>query len=191
MNGQCIIEEGLTSASRQPKRTKPVKEAPMHDESITLPSAKGIEIDPETGCWIWQRGRMGRYGSLYIAGKPGQPKHIYAHRYFYELFVGRIPPEMEIDHICHNTLCVNPDHLRLATSSQNKMWRKCQPGKATPYRGVRFKTDHNRFEARIKLSGRTYFLGYFADAIDAARAYDDAARRMFGEFAVLNFPEDE
>lgn len=44
---------------------------------------------------------------------------VLAHRFFYEHFIGEIPEGLEIDHLCHNTICVNPAHLEAVTHSEN------------------------------------------------------------------------
>ena len=46
-------------------------------------------------------------------------KHIAVHRYAYERHVGPIPDGLQIDHICHNRICVEPSHLRAVTNKQN------------------------------------------------------------------------
>lgn len=77
-------------------------------------------------------------------------------------------------------------NLRLCTRSQNLCNRRMPRGVAAPYRGVRKRSDCNRYVAQIKAEGRNIHLGYFIDPKDAARAYDEAARRFYGEFATLN-----
>lgn len=63
-------------------------------------------------CWLWlgsqQFNRIGRltYGVAHFNGKK-----IYAHRLAYVAFVGQIPEGLTIDHLCRNTLCINPWHL--------------------------------------------------------------------------------
>ena len=48
-------------------------------------------------------------------------KRLPAHRASYELFKGSIPNDLVIDHLCRNTLCVNPCHLEAVTSVENVM----------------------------------------------------------------------
>lgn len=73
--------------------------------------------DPETGCWNWEGATDYVYGVFYRRGL-GQ---IGAHRYAYELVKGPIPEGLHIDHLCRNTLCINPDHLEAVTVRENVM----------------------------------------------------------------------
>jgi hypothetical protein len=75
----------------------------------------GDYIVDESGCWIWQRyiNRHG-YGRLARGGKRGTPRQL-AHRWYYERLVGPIPDGLELDHLCRNRACVNPDHLEPVT----------------------------------------------------------------------------
>lgn len=69
----------------------------------------------ETGCWEWQRGiGPDGYGHAKRNGVQGG-----AHRYYYEQAKGPIPDGLEIDHLCRNRACVNPDHLEAVTRSVN------------------------------------------------------------------------
>lgn len=69
----------------------------------------------DTGCFIWTGGKVGplrNYGGFYAGRrKYGDSGKARAHRWSYETFVGPIPDGLEIDHLCRNGLCVNPDHL--------------------------------------------------------------------------------
>lgn len=65
---------------------------------------------PYCGCWIWSGAPMQTTGY----GRFGKQAKL-AHRASYEAFKGEIPPGIAVRHTCHVRLCVNPDHLMLAT----------------------------------------------------------------------------
>lgn len=82
-------------------------------------SAVEYLIDPETGCWVWQRARSRNgYGNVVVSGR-----NQCAHKMIYERTHGPVPLGMELDHLCRNRACVNPDHLEPVTSSRNKRRR--------------------------------------------------------------------
>lgn len=64
-------------------------------------------IDPDTGCWVWQRA-LSDWGYGQITRKKINRR---AHRVYYEQHVGPIPAGAHIHHVCENRRCVNPDHL--------------------------------------------------------------------------------
>lgn len=69
----------------------------------------------DAGCWEWQRGlNFGGYGSMRIEGKRWM-----AHRAAYELAIGPIPAGLDLDHLCRNRKCCNPEHLEPVTRSEN------------------------------------------------------------------------
>lgn len=73
-------------------------------------------VDERTGCWVWLLYRDPRgYGRLTFRNKQGTM----AHRWAWERVNGPIPEGMTVDHLCFNPGCVNPDHLRLLTHSEN------------------------------------------------------------------------
>jgi hypothetical protein len=95
------------------------------------------------------------------------------------------PKGMDVDHINHDTLDNRKQNLRLATRSQN-LANNRRPIGATGFRGVCRTSSGELLPFKAQIKGE--YLGTFANAVDAARAYDTAASKKFGEFARLNFP---
>lgn len=76
--------------------------------------------DGVSTCWHWGGSVNPKYGSFAVNATKEAPKRVLAHRFAYEAYVGPpIPAGLEIDHICRNTLCVNPAHLRACTHQEN------------------------------------------------------------------------
>jgi hypothetical protein len=67
------------------------------------------------GCWRWTGALYHGYGRVRI----GNDDRAMAHRFAYELVKGAIPTGLQIDHLCKNTWCVNPDHLEAVTAKEN------------------------------------------------------------------------
>lgn len=74
---------------------------------------KRVEVQPD-GCWRWTGATGGARNHLY-----GVANGTTAHRVAYEFFVGPIPTGMVLDHLCRNTMCVNPEHLEPVTQREN------------------------------------------------------------------------
>lgn len=94
-----------------------------------------------------------------------------------------------IDHINHDGLNNRRSNLRPATVAQNTRNSRPRLGASSQYKGVHWATRDRRWRAAIKCDGKSKYLGTFWTERDAALAYDMAARELFGEYAVLNFPE--
>lgn len=121
-------------------------------------------------CWEWTAVKVtGGYGKIVVDGKNQR-----AHRYSYKVAKGPIPSGMVVDHTCHNTGCVNPAHLRLATRSQNMENRRGpDSGSTSKFRGVSWNSERKQWVAQVKHHGTTHFLGRFdkeEEAAEAARA---------------------
>jgi hypothetical protein len=102
------------------------------------------------------------------------------------------PGDMLVDHKNCNTLDNRRANLRLATHSQNMCNRPKSSAKTTSkYRGVHFDKQRGKWVAKIQVNRKIIWLGYFDSENDAAKAYDNAAKKIHGEFARLNFTEDE
>lgn len=97
------------------------------------------------------------------------------------------PHWLEVDHINRCKWDNRIENLRLADVYQQSA---NTPARGGVYRGVYKRRDTGFWHAEIRSRGVKHSLGDYDDAIDAARAYDEAAREMHGSFAVLNFPGD-
>ncbi len=109
-------------------------------------------------------------------------KTIYMHNEIMEPPSGYI-----VDHIDHRSLNNSRSNLRLATKSQNCCNQKKKGGRTSKYKGV-YRDKRGHWRAKINFDGKTICLGRYKNEIDAAKAYDKAAKELHGEFAVLNFP---
>jgi hypothetical protein len=84
-----------------------------------------------------------------------------------------------------------PGNCRWATRAQQMQnTRKRRNAKTSKYKGVSLHSQNGRWVAQIHTAGVTTNLGCFTKERDAARAYDAEARKRFGKFANLNFPND-
>jgi hypothetical protein len=99
-----------------------------------------------------------------------------------------IPPGFVVDHINHNGLDNREANLRPATHAQNcRNARYPKTNASSKYRGVWYNKQTKKWRASIMYNCKKKQLGYFHNEIDAAKAYDQAAKKYHGEFAKLNF----
>src|SRR3990167_2826683 len=74
-----------------------------------------VENGIESACWPWPYGKNGDgYGSFGRAGKQYS-----AHIFIYELIKGEVPRNCELDHLCRNRSCINPEHLEPVSHTVN------------------------------------------------------------------------
>jgi hypothetical protein len=113
--------------------------------------------------------------------KNGRKITLYMHRE-----IMNPPKGMLIDHINHNGLDNRKANLRFATFAQNN-WNSVKPkGAGSRFRGVRLHKPSGRWRAVLCHKGAHIHLGYFDTDTEAARAYDAEAKKLRGDFAVLN-----
>jgi len=91
----------------------------VHDETLEERFWRQVQKSKEKdGCWIWtasqNRKNKPGYGILWYRGT-----RELAHRFSYRLHKGKITKGMFLDHLCRNTMCVNPDHLEIVTHAEN------------------------------------------------------------------------
>lgn len=160
----------------------------------TVPLSKGkvALVDDEDYEWLMQRrwyyvSTRSGYASTRETNAQGRPITIYMHR-----LILNAAPDQQVDHINHDTLDNRRCNLRLATKTQNRQNQtkhRLYQGRATSsqYKGVSWCNFRKKWTASITKDRIRKWLGAFTDEIEAARAYDSAAREHFGEFAHTNF----
>lgn len=118
-----------------------------------LDKCLSLVVVNERGCKVWPGSRTrGGYGRLHVFfGGPEKPESTkpclsaYAHRLAWELEKGPIPQGMTIDHACLNTSCVNVQHLRVVTLSENcRDARTRDPKRTHCKRGHEFTAENTR-----------------------------------------------
>lgn len=77
-----------------------------------------VERADDTACFEW-RGHVRGTGALQYGGFEVDHKRFSAHRWIYEQLIGPIPEGLELDHLCGNSICVNPAHLEPVTRLEN------------------------------------------------------------------------
>jgi hypothetical protein len=124
-----------------------------------------------------------------------KPRHVYAvrrdsagHKVRLHRFLLNAPDSLMVDHWNGDSLDCRRSNLRLCTRAQNARNARAYRVKlSSPFKGVTAGSGL-RFRAKITVGDKAIHLGTFGTAIEAARAYDKAARHYHGAFARLNFP---
>jgi len=148
-------------------------------------------VDPEDYEWLpkdrWTCYKKGRsyYTIRWFNKKEGRgTKSTSMHR-----MIMHAPKGVIIDHINHNGLDNRKANLRFATLEQNAQnQRKTRTKTSSRFKGVNRSKNPKKWQARIYHNKRSINLGHFSDEVEAAKAYDRAARKYQGEYAEPNFP---
>ena len=125
------------------------------------------------------------YAICNIKIEPGRTKEIRLHREIMKPSAGVL-----VDHRNGDSLDNRRANLRLATPTQNMHnRRKIRTKTSSQYIGASLDKRSGRWASKIRCHGKKIHLGCFGSDIEAAKAYDTAAKKYHGEFARLNFPE--
>ena len=107
----------------------------------------------------------------------------------HRFILGITDPKVQVDHDDRDGLNNQRYNLRTCTNGQNQVNKpKMRLSDTSQYKGVYWDKQRRAFRAKLVVRGRKIYCGTFTDERDAALAYDEAARKHFGDFAVCNFP---
>ena len=112
------------------------------------------------------------------------------HRIMVDAFIGSYDKKLDIDHIDGNKLNNNIENLRICTRKQNSYNQKKTKVTTSKYRGVNRRPGYKKWITSIKKDYTRIYIGVFFTEEEAAKAYDEKARELFGEYGRYNFPQE-
>jgi len=150
----------------------------LQDGDVVLLDAADVNRVASVGGWT--KNNHGYAFHSYRESGSRQTKSLLLHRFILEA-----PSGVLVDHEGFDTLDCRKSKIRLATKLENNRYRHGWKSKVK-VKGVFWEERTQKWRAGIGLGSKKYWLGRFASAEQASVAYDEAASRLFGEFAQLN-----
>ena len=120
-----------------------------------------------------------------LLSKNNQQKFFNISRLVAIYFIPNLKNKQQVDHIDRNPLNNHISNLRWVTNGENGRNKLSRKG-SSKYKGVYFHKKRKKWEVQIQLNNKRQYLGSFDCEKEAAQAYNDKAKEIFGEFALLN-----
>ena len=152
----------------------------LSDGTVTLVDEDDYEALNQYSWYKWRSGNNW-YAVRTITVKYPKQQMFMMHRVVLEA-----PEGVMVDHINGNSLDNRRSNLRLCNNTQNQQNAKLRVDNKTGYKGVTQHKMFNKFQAKIKHNGKQIHLGLHDTVKEAAQAYNQKAKELFGEFARLN-----
>jgi hypothetical protein len=161
-----------------------------HDEGDTdgtvkrIPLAGGLYAYVDAADYEWlSQYKWGVYNGY--AARQESGRTIYMHRQ-----IMQPPKSMVVDHMDGSRLNNCRSNLRVCTPAENHRNRAKGVGSASRFRGVGYYKESGKWYSGLQFKGKRFWLGYFDEEVEAARAYDYKAVECGREFAWVNLPEE-
>lgn len=153
----------------------------LHTLTDLFPTYQEVLVDADDferlTAWKWHLVRCSRESGLRVFNAKGRYLHT---------VVMDAPKGMVVDHVYHRTLDNRKSQLRVCTTRENNVNRRPRGGKVSKFKGVyRSKRTGKWFVHAGPRGGRVY-LGGFESEVEAAHAYNDLARQLYGSMAYQN-----
>lgn len=164
-------------------------------QTMTLKTKNGTEfiIDDEdfvkVDQYTWHINTPPSSKTSYVMANISKKVKIKLHRFLLNVTNSKI----QIDHINGNGLDNRKENLRLVTNAQNSRNKSkyITTNSTSKYKGVFFCKQRNKWVAQICLDYKKIFIGRFKTEIEAAKAYNEKALTLFGQYAKLNTIEEK
>jgi hypothetical protein len=143
-------------------------------------------VDDDDFVWLsqWKWQAMLSDGKWY-AKRGTQKNYIKKTLLMHRVILGA-PDGLFVDHKDHDGLNNQKHNIRTCTPRQNSVHMRPKPH-GSQFKGVTWHKRNARWQAQIRADGKRIYLGQFDSGVMAAQAYDAAAKKYHGEFALTNF----
>lgn len=130
--------------------------------------------------WHWSSTSVKNGRKPYARRNP-KSGHVYLHR-----LIKNCPKEKEVDHINGDTLDNRKRNLRICSKSENSMNHGKRSDNTSGFKGVCWDKATKKWRVEIMVRRKPIYMGVFSSKSKAAKIYNEAAKKLHGEFARLN-----
>ena len=138
----------------------------------------------DLGRYRWNAKRQGDGKSYVICNVWNAERKLHVGVRMHRLILDA-PPHLYVDHINGDPLDNRRENLRLCTNAENQQNSNARRG-SSQFKGVSWVVRKSNWRVAFNWQRQTYFVGYFDDELEAAKAYNAAILPLAGEFARVN-----